>query len=197
MGKFLTGLMVWVCAAMALPAAAQNKVNLFIATGPTSGVYYPLGGGMADILTKHVANLNVTAGTTAGSVANLQLMQNKRADVALSMADVSWDAYKGQEKFAAGAIPVRALMVLYPNRMHVVTVEGTGINKFADLRGKRVSTGAVNSATEVMASRLIEAHGMSVKDFIQERLDPGRSADAIKDRKLDAFFWWAACRPPP
>ena len=189
MGKFLTGLMVWVCAAMALPAAAQNKVNLFIATGPTSGVYYPLGGGMADILTKHVANLNVTAGTTAGSVANLQLMQNKRADVALSMADVSWDAYKGQEKFAAGAIPVRALMVLYPNRMHVVTVEGTGINKFADLRGKRVSTGAVNSATEVMASRLIEAHGMSVKDFIQERLDPGRSADAIKDRKLDAFFW--------
>ena len=189
MGKFLTGLMVWVCAAMALPAAAQDKLNLFIATGPTSGVYYPLGGGMADILTKHVANLNVTAGTTAGSVANLQLMQNKRADVALSMADVSWDAYKGQEKFATGAIQVRALMVLYPNRMHVVTVEGTGINKFADLRGKRVSTGAVNSATEVMASRLIEAHGMSIKDFIQERLDPGRSADAIKDRKLDAFFW--------
>lgn len=187
MHKFLTGVIT--CAAMALPAAAQDKLNIFIATGPTSGVYYPLGGGMADVLTKHVANLNATAGTTAGSVANLQLMQNKRADVALSMADVSWDAYKGQQKFQGGAIPVRALMVLYPNRMHVVTVEGTGISKFSDLRGKRVSTGAVNSATEVMAARLVEAHGMSVKDFIQERLDPGRSADAIKDRKLDAFFW--------
>ena len=187
MCKFLTGLIV--CAAVVLPAAAQDKINLFIATGPTSGVYYPLGGGMADVLTKYVANLNVTAGTTAGSIANLQLMQNKRADVALSMTDASWDAYKGQEKFAAGAIPVRTLMVLYPNRMHVVTVDGTGINKFADLKGKRVSTGAVNSATEVMAARLIEAQGLSIKDFTQERLDPGRSADAIKDKKLDAFFW--------
>ena len=187
MRKFLTGLIA--CAAVALPAAAQEKLNLFIATGPTSGVYYPLGGGMADILTKYVSSLNVTAGTTAGSVANLQLMQNKRADIALSMADASWDAYKGQQKFQGGAIPVRALMVLYPNRMHVVTVEGTGINKFSDLKGKRVSTGAVNSATEVMASRLTEAHGMTFKDFIQERLDPGRSAEAIKDKKLDAFFW--------
>ena len=116
-------------------------------------------------------------------------MQNKKADIAFSMADASWDAYKGQQKFAAGAVPLRALMVLYPNRMHVVTVEGSGINKFADLKGKRVSTGAVNSATEVMALRLTEAHGMTFKDFTQERLDPGKSVDAIKDKKLDAFFW--------
>ena len=187
MRKFIAGLIAG--AALVAPAAAQEKLNLFIATGPTSGVYYPMGGGMADILTKFVPSLNVTAGTTAGSIANLQLMQNKKADVALSMADASWDAFKGQEKFATGALPVRALMVLYPNRMHVVTVEGTGINKFSDLKGKRVSTGAVNSATEVMAVRMIEAQGMSVKDFTQERLDPGRSADAIKDKKLDAFFW--------
>ena len=182
-------LAVLAACALAAPALAQEKINIFIATGPTSGVYYPLGGGMADVLTRFVPSLNATAGTTAGSVANLQLMQNKKADVALSMADASWDAYKGQEKFQGGAIAVRALMVMYPNRMHVVTVEGTGISKFADLKGKRVSTGAVNSATEVMAARMIEAQGMSIKDFTQERLDPGRSADAIKDRKLDAFFW--------
>ncbi len=176
-------------AALAFPAAAQDKLNIFIATGPTTGVYYPMGGGLADILTKYVPSLNATAGTTAGSVANLQLMASKKADVALSMADVGWDAYKGQHKFAAGAVPLRALMVLYPNRMHVVTVEGTGIHKFSDLKGKRVSTGAVNSATEVMALRLTEAQGMTFKDFTQERLDPGKSADAIKDKKLDAFFW--------
>ncbi len=171
------------------PAVAQEKLNIFIATGPTAGVYYPMGGSLADLLTKHVPTLNATAGTTAGSIANLQLMQNKKADIAFSMADASWDAYKGQQKFAAGAVPLRALMVLYPNRMHVVTVEGSGINKFADLKGKRVSTGAVNSATEVMALRLTEAHGMTFKDFTQERLDPGKSVDAIKDKKLDAFFW--------
>lgn len=182
----------WLCTffvVFAAPSMAQDKLNLFIATGPTSGVYYPMGGGLADILTKYVPSLNATAGTTAGSVANLQLMANKKADVAFSMADAGWDAYKGQHKFAAGAVPLRALMVLYPNRMHVVTVEGTGINKFSDLKGKRVSTGAVNSATEVMAMRMTEAQGMTFKDFTQERLDPGKSADAIKDKKLDAFFW--------
>ncbi len=176
-------------ALIALPAAAQDKLNIFIATGPTSGVYYPMGGGLADLLTKYVPTLNATAGTTAGSVANLQLMGAKKADVAFSMADAGWDAYKGQHKFTGSAVPLRALMVLYPNRMHVVTVEGTGINKFSDLKGKRVSTGAVNSATEVMALRMTEAHGMTFKDFTQERLDPGKSADAIKDKKLDAFFW--------
>lgn len=176
-------------ALLALPGVAQEKLNIFIATGPTSGVYYPMGGGMADILTKYVPGLNATAGTTAGSIANLQLMMSGNAQVALSMADASWDAYKGQEKFQDKPVPVRALMVLYPNRVHVVTVEGTGINKFADLKGKRVSTGAVNSATEVMAARLLEAYGMSIKDIIRERLDPGKSGDAIKDRKLDAFFW--------
>ena len=189
MHYLLKGLLLAASALTALPGLAQDKLNIFIATGPTSGVYYPMGGGMADILTKYVPGLNATAGTTAGSVANLQLMMNKKADVALSMADASWDAYKGQEKFQDKPIPVRALMVLYPNRMHVVTVEGRGINKFTDLKGKRVSTGAVNSATEVMAFRVLEAYGMSFKDIVQERLDPGKSADAIKDNKLDAFFW--------
>ena len=106
------------------------------------------------------------------------------------MADASWDAYKGQGKFQDRQVDVRALMVLYPNRMHIVTVEGTGINKVSDLKGKRVSTGAPNSATQIMAYRVLEAYGIDPeKDIIRERLDPGKSAEAIKDRKLDAFFW--------
>jgi len=140
-------------------------------------------------LTKFVPNLNATAGTTDGSMANLLLIGQGKADVALSMADASWDAYKGQGKFQK-PVNVRALMVMYPNRMHIVTVEGTGITKMADLKGKRVSTGAPNSATQIMAYRVLEAYGLDPeKDIIRERLDPGKSAEAIKDRKLDAFFW--------
>jgi uncharacterized protein len=171
-------------------AVAQNKVTISISTGPTTGVYYPLGGGIANVLSKYVPGYAANAETTAGSVANLQLMGQKKSDMALSMADAAWDGFKGQGRFASGAVPVRTLMVAYPNRMHVVTVEGTGINKFADLKGKRVSTGAANSATEVMAARLLEALGLDQeKDIKRERLDPGKSSDAIKDRKLDAYFW--------
>jgi TRAP transporter TAXI family solute receptor len=173
----------------AVASHAQSKVNIFVASGPTTGVYYPLGGGLADVLTKNIPNLNATAGTTDGSMANLLLIGQSKADVAFSMADASWDAYKGQGKFQK-PVNVRVLMVLYPNRMHVVTVDGTGIARMADLKGKRVSTGAPNSATQIMAYRVLEAYGIDPeKDIIRERLDPGKSAEAIKDRKLDAFFW--------
>jgi TRAP transporter TAXI family solute receptor len=85
---------------------------------------------------------------------------------------------------------VRALMVLYPNRMHVVTVEGTGINKFADLKGRRVSTGPPRSGTEVKTNRVLMAAGLDPdKDIVRERLTVQESANALKDRKIDAFFW--------
>jgi TRAP transporter TAXI family solute receptor len=81
-------------------------------------------------------------------------------------------------------------MVLYPNKMHVVTVEATGINKLSDLKGKRVSTGSAGSGTEIMALRVLEAAGIDAKkDLKQERLGAAESVNAIKDRKIDAFFW--------
>src|SRR5688572_356625 len=81
-------------------------------------------------------------------------------------------------------------MILYPNRMHVVTVEGTGINSMKDLKGKRVSTGSPGSATEVMGFRVIEAAGLDKdKDMRRERLGVAESVNAVKDKKIDAFFW--------
>ena len=80
-------------------AYAQGKINIFVASGPTSGVYYPLGGGLADVLTKYVPNLNATAGTTDGSMANLLLMGQGKADVAFSMADASWTRTKARASF--------------------------------------------------------------------------------------------------
>jgi TRAP transporter TAXI family solute receptor len=190
MKQLIRSVALFAGALLAVTSYAQGKTNIFVATGPTTGVYYPMGGGLADVLTKYVPNLNATAGTTDGAMANLLLIGQGKADIGLSMADAGWDAYKGQGKFQDKPVNVRALMVMYPNRMHIVTVEGTGINKVADLKGKRVSTGAPNSATQIMAYRVLEAYGIDPeKDIIRERLDPGKSAEAIKDRKLDAFFW--------
>src|ERR1043166_1765210 len=107
-----------------------------------------------------------------------------------TMADAALDALQGQDKFKSGKVPLQALLVVYPNRMHVVTVEGTGINTMADLKGKRVSTGSPGGATEVMAFRVIEAAGLDKdKDMKRERLGVAESVNAIKDRKIDAFFW--------
>lgn len=171
-------------------SGAAVAQNISIGTGGTGGVYYPLGGGIAAALSKHVPGMQATAEVTGGSVANLQLIGSGKPYVGLSMADAAQDALRGEGKFTSGKVPVRTLMILYPNRMHVVTVEGTGIARISDLKGKRVSTGSPGSATEVMAFRVIEAAGLDRdKDMTRERLGVAESVNALKDRKIDAFFW--------
>ena len=177
-------------AVIAGAAFAQQGLNIAIATGGTGGVYYPLGGGMANVLSKYVPGVQATARVTGGSVDNLKLINSGQSELAFVMADAALDALNGEDKFKGSKVPVRTLMVLYPNQMHVVTIEGTGIDKLADLKGKRVSTGSPGSATEVMAFRVIEAAGLDKdKDMKRERLGVAESVNAIKDRKIDAFFW--------
>ena len=171
-------------------AAIAQQTNIAIATGGTGGVYYPMGGGMANVLSKHLPGVQATARVTGGSVDNLKLVGSGQSEVAFTMVDAARDALKGEDKFKGNPVEVRTLMVLYPNRMHVVTVEGKGIEKLSDLRGKRVSTGSPGGATEVMAFRVIEAAGLDRdKDMRRERLGVAESTNALKDGKIDAYFW--------
>jgi uncharacterized protein len=174
---------------LAFAASAQAQ-NISIATGGTGGVYYPMGGGFAAVLSSKVPGMQATAEVTGGSVANMQLIGTGKPYIAFTQADAAIDAVMGQDKFTGKPIPVRTLAVLYPNRMHVVSIEGTGITKMADMKGKRVSTGSGGSATEVFAFRVIEAAGLDKdKDMKRERLGVAESVNALKDRKIDAFFW--------
>jgi TRAP transporter TAXI family solute receptor len=170
--------------------ASVNAQNISIATGGTGGVYYPMGGGLASVLSSKVPGMSATAEVTGGSVDNLKLIGTGKPYVGFSMADAAKDATSGVDKFKDKPIEVRTLLILYPNLMHVATVESTGIKTMADLKGKRVSTGSPGSATEVMAFRLLEAAGIDpTKDIKRERLSVAESVNAVKDRKIDAFFW--------
>jgi len=168
---------------------AQEKTRLSIATGGTGGVYYPLGGGIASILSKQLPKLEATAEVTSASVDNIKLVAAGKADIGMSLADTVWDGYNGSGKFEAKA-PIRALLVLYPARTHVVTIAATGISKMADLKGKRISTGAAGSGTEVVAVRLLAAYGIDPeKDVQREKLSVAESVSALRDRKIDAIFF--------
>jgi TRAP transporter TAXI family solute receptor len=177
-------------AGLSRPALAQGT-QISIATGTTGGVYYPLGGGLANILNRAIPGMAMTVEVTGGSVANLQLLGANRVGMVMAQGDAVVDAVAGRDKFQGRPVPVRTLFVMYTNRMQVVTVASTGIRRMEDLKGKRVSTGAPGSATEVMAFRLIEAAGLDPqKDFrARERLSPAESTNAIKDGKLDAYFF--------
>ena len=187
--KFIRTLFLGLLVGLGLAVAVQAQ-NISIATGGTGGVYYPMGGGLAAVLSKYVPGMQATAEVTGGSVDNLKLIGSGKPYVAFTMSDAAQDALKGEDKFKGNKVNVRTLVVLYPNRMHLVAIDGKGINKFSDLKGKRVSTGSPGSATEVMAFRLIEAAGMDKdKDLKRERLGAAESVNAMKDGKIDAFFW--------
>jgi TRAP transporter TAXI family solute receptor len=168
---------------------AQQVRRLSIATGGTGGVFYVMGGGIANMLTKALPNTKVTAEATAAAVDNCKLIGARKADMAFSPGDVLYDGYVGQESFKS-KIPLRTLLIVYSNFIHFVASEGSGIKSLPELRGKRVSLGAPGSGTEVKAARILEALGIDpAKDIKRDRLSVAESAGAMKDRKIDAFCW--------
>lgn len=172
------------------PLWGQVRTRLSIATGGTGGVYYPLGGGMAALISKDVPGVEATAEVTTASVDNMKLLHAGKVALALTLPDIAWDAFQGHLKGLAEKVAVRSLVALYSNYMHIVALEGSGIKSVADLKGKRVSTGAPGSGTEVKGLRVLEAYGLTPKDLrSQDRLGVAESAGALKDRKLDAFIW--------
>lgn len=175
------------------PGWAQTKplVRISIATGGTGGIYYVMGGGMAALVSKYVPGIEATGEVTAASVDNCKLIMTRKAEVAFSGADSVYDAYTGIGHFkSTGKMPLRTLAALYPAVSQIVTVEGAGIKTVQDLKGKRVSTASPGSGSEVIALRILEAVGLDPnKDIRRERLSVAESTGAIKDRKIDAFFW--------
>ena len=167
-----------------------GRLRLSIATGNTGGVYYPYGGGLARVISQSVPRVDATAEVTAASVDNLKLIQLGKADIAFVLTDTLDDAIHGRGPFAKMPVKARTLAVLYPNYTQVATVEGKGINRLADLRGRVVSTGSPGSGTEVIAFRVLRAAGIDPdKDIRRQGLTVNASVDALKDGKIDAFFW--------
>jgi TRAP transporter TAXI family solute receptor len=176
------------CLLVGTPALAQTK-TLAIATGGTGGIFYPLGGGLANMLSKKLTDIQATAEVTGGSVDNIKLLESGQADLGFMTGDVAADAVRAEGRFKK-PVPLRTIVTVYASPVHVVTVVGTGIEKFEDLKGKRISGGAPGSASETQTFRLLEAAGIDKdKDVKRERLSVAESAAALKDRKIDAFFW--------
>ena len=173
------------------PSAGGLTQRLSVATGGTGGVYYPYGGGVAKVISDHVDGVEATAEVTAGSVDNLKFIANRETDLAFALADSIDDAAAARGAFAEfGAVPARAIAVLYDNPNQLVSLEGKGIETVADLRDRVVSTGAPGSGTEVTALRVLEAAGLTPDtDIRKQSLGVAQSVDALKDGKIDAFFW--------
>lgn len=168
---------------------AGGGTRLSIATGGTTGVYYVYGGGLAKVISANLKGVQATASATSASVDNIKLVASGRADIAFSLADTAADAVNGKESFK-GPQPVRALARIYDNYTQVAVSKASGVKTVADLRGKRVSIGAPNSGTLVIAERMLRSAGLDPATGIKaQRLGINESVQAMKDGTIDAFFW--------
>jgi len=172
---------------VALPVSAQQ---LSIATGGTGGVYYPIGGGFAEMINKHIKGVKATAEVTGASVENMGLIMRGDADLAVALADTVYQAYSGAGDFKGRHIKnVRVLASIYPNVVQLVTLAKSDIKSIADLKGKRVSVGAPGSGTELNVRALLDANGIHYSNFTPLRFNFNETADAIRDGDIDAGFW--------
>ncbi|HKE85971.1 MAG TPA: TAXI family TRAP transporter solute-binding subunit [Vicinamibacterales bacterium] len=170
---------------------SEHKRRLSIATGGTGGVFYPYGGGIAKIISESLPGVEATVEVTAASIDNLKFLKQGTSDIAFTMADIAEDALEARDAFTSfGAVPLRTLGVLYSSYTHLVVNESSGITSVAQLKGRVVSVGAAGSGTTTLALRILQAAGLDPKrDVRRQNLGVAQSVDAMKDGKIDAFFW--------
>ena len=166
--------------------AADGRIT--IATGNVGGVYYVLGGGLAQLISNNT-KLKATAADTGASVQNIQQLGDKTYDIAFSLADTAADAVNGKSSFEGKPQKIQALSRIYSNYTHVVVRADSGINSIADFKGKRISTGSPKSGTEVIANRLLQAVGLKDSDLSPQRLALRQSVDGMKAGTVDGLIW--------
>lgn len=166
-----------------------DKKFINIATGGTAGVYYPLGGAIADVLSKNLPGVSANAQTTGASVANTNMLVEGSVQLAFIQNDIAYYADNGTEMFQDKKVEgLRALASIYPETVQIVTLEKNGINSIADLKGKKVAVGASGSSVVGNSAQVLEAYGLTFDDIDAKYLSFAEAASGLKDGNIDAAF---------
>jgi len=172
----------------ALAGVASAQTFLSLATGGTGGTYYPVGGGMADIISRNLPDVQMTAETSNATVANLNLIGTNQIEMALVQNDVAYFGYHGQMMFDKAYKNVRTVAVLYPETIQIVAMKKSGVKKITDLPGKRVSVGAPGSGVLADVQLIFRVLGYKFGDMNTDFLDFNNTAQRMKDGQLDVGF---------
>ena len=191
MKKSITVLVSALGALLALSSCskgASNK-NFILATGGTSGTYYPFGGAIANIWNTKIEKMNVTAQATGASAENLRLISKSEAEFAIVQNDVMDYAYNGTDMFAGNKLNnLMTIGTLYPEVVQIAASKSSGIKSVADLKGKRVSIGDAGSGVEFNAKQILAGYGLTFDDIKKNNLSFKESAEGIQNGTLDACF---------
>ncbi len=181
---------------IALPgsAMAQQKKRFFgIGTGGVGGVYYPLGGALAQALTNKIPDMVVTAQTGNASVANVNLISRGEVESGIAQNNVALAAFTGdKEQWKTPQVKsLRCITALFPETVHMVALAKAGMKSVYDFKGKRIIVGDKGSGTEMDSRRFLEAFGLSYNDIQPIFVYYAAAVQRMQDEQADALFWTA------
>ena len=175
---------------LAVVCQADAKTEFIsIGTGGTGGIYYPYGGGVAEIWSKYVPGVKAVAEVTGASVENVKLAHKGETVVGEVMGDVAVAGYEGTSKFKGKKHDILGMAVMYPNLLQVVALKSSGITDIEQVRGRNISTGSPGSGTNFMAEAVFKALGIGKDDYKDSRLSFTESANALRDGTIDVGIW--------
>ncbi len=176
------------CLALSGPATARTTF-IGIGTGGTGGIYYPYGGGVAEIWSKYVPGVKAVAEVTGASVENVKLADKGETVIGEVMGDVAEAGYKGLSKFKGKKNNILGMAVMYPNLLQIVTLKNSGITDVTQVRGKNISTGSPGSGTNFMTEAVFKALGIPLDSYSDSRLSFTESANALRDGTIVVGSW--------
>ena len=170
------------------PCLARTEF-ISIGTGGTGGIYYPYGGGVAEIWNKYVKGVRAVAEVTGASVENVKLAHKGETVVGEVMGDVAVAGYKGLSKFEGKKNDILSMAIMYPNLLQVVTLKKYGITDIEQIKGKNISSGSPGSGTNFMAETVFKALGIPLDSYKDSRLSFTESANALRDGTIEVGVW--------
>ena len=178
------------CLVIALAGPAMAKTTFIsIGTGGTGGIYYPYGGGVAEIWSKHVPGVKAVAEVTGASVENVKLAHKGETVIGEVMGDVAVAGYQGLSKFKNKKHDILSMAIMYPNLLQVVTLKKSGITDIEQVKGRSISTGSPGSGTNFMAEAVFKDLGIPLDAYKDSRLSFTESANALRDGTIEVGIW--------
>ena len=185
----LLGILVLCSVFIIAGSAAARTQFISIGTGGTGGIYYPYGGGVAEIWTKYVKDVRAVAEVTGASVENVKLAHKGETVIGEVMGDVAVAGYGGLSKFKGKKHNILSMAIMYPNLLQVVTLKKSGITNIEQIKGKKISSGSPGSGTNFMAETVFKALGIPLDSYSDSRLSFTESANALRDGTIEVGVW--------
>ncbi len=185
------GLTVTVATLFVATLDAAHPTSVTIGTGALTGIYYPTGGTICYMVNSHKAKHGIACRieNTAGSEYNARMIEAGKLEFGVVQSDVGYNAFAGVEPFAEKAAQLRSVFSLHTETLTLVALKSAGIQKLADIKGKRVNLGNPGSGPRQSVLHLLKACGLKQRQLAKAgSLHADEVTNALLDNRLDAYF---------